>query len=48
MDPEPWADLAVLGAFLAGTILGVIATIRIARLVIDFLHKQDERSKPPE
>jgi len=43
VEPSPWVEVGILGAFAVGSILGVIATIRITRIVAEWLKNQ-----PPE
>jgi len=40
LEPSPWVEVGILGAFAVGAVLGVIATIRITRIVADWLKNQ--------
>ena len=35
-----WANLAPVGAFVAGAVLATIATIRITRYLLEYLRKE--------
>ncbi len=39
-----WANLTLLGAFMVGLLVGVIVTIRLAKILAEFL--RGERGKP--
>lgn len=38
-----WSDVGLAGAFIAGTIAGAVAAIRITRIVLDYMKDRGDK-----
>jgi len=47
MGAVDWSNIVPAGAFIAGAVLGSLATIRVMRWVLDYIARKDPQPKPP-